>query len=85
MNEIDMTRASKTAGKATGRTLYAFTLYPFVLAWRALKLVGRGTLWLVFWPLALVRSRNRKHRRETDRIVAEIRASRPLDTERDHV
>lgn len=83
MQEIDLTGASKTAGKAVAKggawSLYALTVGPLVWTWNLTKLIGRASLWLVFWPLALMRSRKKHARRETDRIVAAIHSSRPLD------
>jgi hypothetical protein len=38
----------------------------------ALTLPFRVALWIVAWPIALVRSRNRRHRIETNRVIAAL-------------
>lgn len=38
----------------------------------AITLPFRVALWVVAWPIALVRSRNRRHRIETNRIIASL-------------
>lgn len=45
----------------------------------ALTLPFRVALWLVAWPIALVRSRNRRSRIETNRVIA------ALDSRKDSV
>jgi hypothetical protein len=42
----------------------------------ALTLPFRVALWIVAWPIALIRSRNRRHRIETSRIISAIEKDR---------